>query len=256
MSQNAPILPEGYRLLHYDRIGSTNDEAKALARDGAANGTTVWADEQTSGRGRRGRRWVSPPGNLYLSLLLRPSVTPTCAAQLGFVTALALADAMAALAGPALDLRCKWPNDLLANRRKIAGILLESETTDSESIDFVVIGVGANLASMPGDVEYEATSLTAEGFPETTPAQLLEGFVRRFDSWMRRWRCDGFAPVRTAWLGRAACIGEPVRVRLERTNFLGRFLDLDEDGALLLDTAEGRRRIAAGEIFPIDTAAV
>ena len=251
MSEAQPILPETYRLLHYARIGSTNDEAKALARAGAAQGTLVWADEQTEGRGRRGRTWQSPPGNLYLSLVLRPGGPPARAAQLGFVTALALAESVEALTGPTLDLRCKWPNDLLANGRKLAGILLESETSDIDAIDFVVIGAGANLASRPDDVEYPATSLTEQGFPGITPARLLESFVRHVDSWAVRWQEDGFAPVRAAWLARAAGIGEAIRVRLERATVFGRFLDLDEHGALLLETAEGSRRIAAGEVFPM-----
>src|SRR5712691_2058769 len=94
MSDRAPALPEGFRLRHYATIGSTNEEAKALARAGAADGTLVWADEQTAGRGRRGRLWRSPPGNLYLSLVLRPDAAPPRAAQLGFVAALGLGDAL------------------------------------------------------------------------------------------------------------------------------------------------------------------
>ena len=165
MSGIAPLLPEGYRLLRYDTIGSTNDAAKALARAGAAEGTLVWAGEQTAGRGRRGRGWVSPPGNLYLSLIMRPAVAPARAAQLGFVAALALAEGVGALCGPALEIRCKWPNDILVAGRKLAGILLESEITDGDAIDFVVIGTGTNLASQPSGVEYPATSLAEQGFP-------------------------------------------------------------------------------------------
>jgi len=250
MSGIAPLLPESYRLLRYDTIGSTNDAAKSLARAGAAEGTLVWAGEQTAGRGRRGRGWVSPPGNLYLSLIMRPAVAPARAAQLGFVAALALAEGVGALCGPALEIRCKWPNDVLAAGRKLAGILLESEITDSNAIDFVVIGTGTNLASQPSGVEYPATSLAAQGFPGVAPEQLLQAYVRRFDFWARIWRTDGFAPVRRAWLARAAGIGKDIRVRLERMTLFGRFLDLDDDGALLIGMAEGPRRIAAGEVFP------
>ena len=195
----APSLPESYRLLRYDTIGSTNDEAKALARAGAPEGTLVWAGEQTAGRGRRGRGWVSPPGNLYLSLILRPAVAPARAAQLGFVAALALGEGLGALCGPALEIRCKWPNDILAAGRKLAGILLESEITDSNAIDFVVIGTGTNLASRPSDAEYPATSLAEQGFPGVTPEQLLQAYVRRFDFWARTWRTK--ASLRYAGLG-------------------------------------------------------
>jgi len=250
MSARAPALPEGFRLCHYATIGSTNDEAKALARAGAADGTLVWADEQTAGRGRRGRIWRSPPGNLYLSLVLRPDAAPSRAAQLGFVAALGLGDALQPLIGPALLLRYKWPNDLLANGRKLAGILLESETSASDRVDFVVVGIGVNIVSAPGDVEFPATSLVAQGVAGVTPPVLLEGFVRDFARWARCWREEGFAPVRAAWLAAASGLGERISVRFERSTLLGRFHDLDDDGALVLDATEGRRRIAAGDVFP------
>jgi BirA family transcriptional regulator, biotin operon repressor / biotin---[acetyl-CoA-carboxylase] ligase len=250
MSSIGPLVPEGYRLLRYDRIGSTNDEAKELARAGAAEGTLVWAGEQTAGRGRRGRLWQSPPGSLYVSLVMRPAVSPASAAQLGFVASLALAEGIGALCGPSLDVRCKWPNDILVAGRKLAGILPESEITDNETIDFVVIGAGANLASAPREVEYPATSLAEQEFPGIGPEQLLQAYVRRFDVLARIWRTEGFAPIREDWLARAAGLGEEIRVRLERATLFGRFLDLDEGGALLLGMAEGPRRIAAGEVFP------
>ncbi len=250
MSAPGPALPEAYRLHHFDAVGSTNDEAKALARHGAPEGALVWASEQTAGRGRRGRTWRSPPGNLYLSLVLRPDGAPPRAAQLGFVAALGLGDALAALAGPALQLRYKWPNDVLAQGRKLAGILLESETAASGRVDFVVVGIGVNLVFAPEDVEFPATSLAAEGVAGVTPAVLLEAFARHFEIWLRRWREEGFAVVRAAWLARASGLGAAIRVRLERTTLAGRFLDLDDDGALVLDGPEGRQRIAAGEVFP------
>jgi BirA family biotin operon repressor/biotin-[acetyl-CoA-carboxylase] ligase len=250
MTETVPTLPEGFRLHHFETLGSTNDEAKALARAGAPEGTLVWAGEQTAGRGRRGRTWRSPPGNLYLSLVLRPEGAPSRAAQLGFVAALGLGDALAALAGPALKLRYKWPNDLLVDGRKLAGILLESENAASDRVDFVVAGIGVNIVAAPEDVEFPATSLEAEGVATITPPVLLGGFARHFEIWGRRWREAGFAPVRAAWLARASGLGEPVRVRLERDMLFGRFLDLDDDGALVLEGEAGRRRIAAGEVFP------
>src|SRR5216684_5815114 len=108
MNARGSPLPDGYLLKRYEVVGSTNDEAKALARAGAPEGTLVWAGEQTAGRGRRGRIWLSPPGNLYLSVVLRPAGAPSRAAQLGFVAALGLGDALAAMVGPALAVRYKW----------------------------------------------------------------------------------------------------------------------------------------------------
>ena len=250
MNAPPPGLPEGFRLHRFETLGSTNDEAKRLARAGAAEGVLVWALEQTEGRGRRGRAWHSPRGNLYLSLVARPAAPPARAAQLGFVAALALGDALLALAGPGLPLRYKWPNDLLLGGRKLAGILLESEMASGDQVDFVVIGLGVNIAAAPRDVEYPAASLAAAGIAGVTPAGLLEAFARHFSIWLARWRGEGFAPVRVAWLTRASGLGEPVRVRLDHRSHQGRFFDLDDDGALLLDSADGRRRIAAGQVFP------
>ena len=248
---DAPLLPEWYRLHRFGSVGSTNDEAKTLARAGAPEGTLVWADEQSAGRGRRGRVWRSPPGNLYLSLVMRPGGTPADAAQLGFVAALGLGDGLDQICRPGLRLRYKWPNDLLAGGRKLAGILLESETAALDRVDFVVIGIGVNVASAPRDVEYPATSLADEGIAGVPPATVLAAFARHFADWVERWRRDGFAPVRAAWLGRAGGLGELIRVRLERHTLDGRFRDLDAAGALVLDTADGRRHITAGEVFPV-----
>ncbi|HTT78043.1 MAG TPA: biotin--[acetyl-CoA-carboxylase] ligase [Stellaceae bacterium] len=244
-------LPAFYRLVAFDRLGSTNDEAKRLARAGAAAGTLVWAGEQTAGRGRRGRQWVSPPGNLYLSLIARPGGPVAAAAQLGFVAGLGLGDAIRELAGPALPLAYKWPNDVLARGRKVAGILLESETGGGGTVDFVVIGVGVNILAAPENVEFPATSLAAEGCGNISASEFLATFVDRYELWAARWRSEGFVPIRAAWLERAAGVGDAIRVRLDRATLHGRFVDLDADGALLLDAADGRRRIAAGDIFPV-----
>jgi len=247
------VLPAPFWLIAHETIGSTNDEAKRMAREGAAEGAIVSAERQTAGRGRRGRAWVSPPGNLYASILLRPRCRAATAAQLGFVAALGLADAIGELA-PRVTLGCKWPNDLLANGKKVCGILLETEMASGDSPDFVVLGVGVNLASSPDDTPYPATSLVAEGAPGIAPLTMLTAFVRHFAQWLAVWRADGFAPIREAWLARAMGLGEPIQVRLERDTLDGRFLDLDDDGALLLGTSGGSRRIAAGEIFPAKAA--
>jgi BirA family biotin operon repressor/biotin-[acetyl-CoA-carboxylase] ligase len=241
-----PQLGDGYRLVSRGTVGSTNDEAKRLARAGAEEGTLVWAREQTAGRGRRGRPWASPPGNLYLSLVERPDCLADRAAQLGFVAALAVGDALR----PHCETACKWPNDVLAGGRKIAGILLESESGEGGALAYLVVGIGVNLASAPPDTEFPATSVLAESGRTVAPAAMLEAFADRFRGWATRWRDEGFAPIRAAWLQRAAALGEPIRVRLETATLHGRFLGIDEQGALLLDAAGGHRRIAAGEVFP------
>jgi BirA family biotin operon repressor/biotin-[acetyl-CoA-carboxylase] ligase len=252
MTKPQSRLPPGYRLIACDSVGSTNDEAKRLAHEGAAEGTLLWALEQTAGRGRRGRVWVSPPGNLYASLILRPDCPASRAAQLGFVAALAIGGALGAIC-PAPGVSYKWPNDVLINGRKVAGILLESELIGHDRPSFVVVGVGVNLAAAPQDTEFPATSLLQEGRGTVLPRVMLEGFVEHFQMWEMRWRKEGFAPVRAAWLAAAASArGEPIRLRLEAASLHGRFLDMDEDGALLLETAGERRHVSAGEVFLAD----
>ena len=243
-------VPSTYRLLRYETVGSTNDEAKRLARDGAEGGTLVWALEQTAGRGRHGRVWVSPRGNLYISVILRPRCPVGRAAQLGFVAALAVGDALATIFPRLERLSYKWPNDVLADGRKLAGILLESELYEGQVPEFVVVGIGINLVSSPPDPEFPATSIAEQGLEPVSAADALWEFARHFQAWVRRWREEGFAPVRAAWRARALSLGEPIRVRLEAATLRGRFLDIDQHGALLLEVAGELRHISAGEIFP------
>jgi BirA family biotin operon repressor/biotin-[acetyl-CoA-carboxylase] ligase len=181
---------------------------------------------------------------------MRPDCPANTAVQLGFVAALAVGSGLAALL-PLLDkLSYKWPNDVLLNGRKVAGILLESETTTLDSLAFLVVGVGINLATSPQNTEFPATSIVQQGLAEIPPAVMLQAFVERFQFWERRWRECGFTPVRAAWRPVATARGEPIRIRLEAATLSGRFLDIDEEGALVLD-AEGRcRHISAGEVFP------
>jgi BirA family biotin operon repressor/biotin-[acetyl-CoA-carboxylase] ligase len=245
-------LPPGYRLVFYDSIGSTNDEAKRLARDGAPAGTLVWALEQTAGRGRRGHAWVSPRGNLYASLIWRPDCPAIRAAQLGFVAALAVGRALGTIVPRVGLLACKWPNDVLINGRKVAGVLLETELDAARMPRFLVVGVGVNLASSPQNTEFPATSIVDEGLGAIPPEVMLEQFVQHFQAWELRWRTEGFAPVRAAWLAASAISpGELVRARLDTATLQGRFLDMDEDGALLLELAGERRSISAGDVFPV-----
>ena len=251
MNLPQPLLPSGYRLVFRETVGSTNDDAKGLARGGAEEGTIVWALTQTAGRGRRGRAWASPLGNLYVSLVMRPEGPPDRAAQLGFAAALAVAETLEELAPGLAHALCKWPNDVLIAGCKIAGILLESEMGEGAGLAFVVIGIGINLASAPRESEFPATSLAGEGGPPPASQTALEALARHFDAWARRWREDGFATLRAAWLTRAAGLGGEIRVRLETASLDGKFIDLDRDGRLVLEMADGlRHHISAGDVFP------
>ncbi len=249
-----PNLPAFFSLVALDSVDSTNLEAGRRARAGALEGTLVWAREQTSGRGRRGRRWASPRGNLYLSLLLRPRARPAEAAQIGFVAAAALAETLAGVLPSERRVSCKWPNDLLVDGAKIAGILLETEAP-GEELAALVLGVGVNLVSHPEGLPYPATSILAAGGKISAEA-LLEVLALKLEHWYTLWRRAGFAPVRRRWLDFATGLGAPVEVRLEGATLKGRFASLDSSGALELELAEGGRRlVTAGDVFyPAPTA--
>lgn len=244
-------LPPAYLLVTRETVDSTNEEAKRLAREGAEDGTLVWARSQTAGRGRGGRSWASPPGNLYFSLVLRPGCAPARAAELAFVAALGVGNALGSVLPPLSEVRYKWPNDVLLNERKVAGILLETESAAGGELDWLVLGIGINLASHPEDTDYPATDLEYETGVKQDPPEVLAAFARHFLVWVNRWLDEGFAPVRLAWKAQAMGIGARVRVRLPKETLRGKFVDLEPDGRLVLDLGRkgGVRRISAGDVF-------
>lgn len=238
----------GYRLIVRDAVGSTMEEARRALHDGDPGKLWIVAREQTAGRGRHGRRWGSPPGNLYASLLLTSPCEAALAPQLGFVAGLALHDAAASVAGlSAPRLALKWPNDLLVDRAKTAGLLLEGESRAGQ-FD-VVMGFGVNIASHPGDTPYPATCLkdhTPVATVETMLTALSEAWVTRLASWSRS---GGFGPIRADWLERAAFLGDTITIRLPEGPVTGRFTGLDPSGRLELEMAAGRRVIDAGDLY-------
>ncbi len=244
-----PRLPEFYSLIALESVGSTNDEARNLAGKGAPAGTMVWAKRQVAGRGRRGRVWHSPIGNLYCSVVLRPAVSPAVAAQLSFVAALALGEGLRDSLPSDAAARYKWPNDVLIDGKKFAGILLESQIGDKGVLDWVLIGTGVNVASFPSGTERPATSLEQAG-AGLSVADVLTAYARSLRSWLALWERDGFELVREVWLGRAVGLGEAIEVRLLPEGTLrGTFETLDASGALVLVTSHGRRLVSAGEVF-------
>jgi BirA family biotin operon repressor/biotin-[acetyl-CoA-carboxylase] ligase len=244
-------LSAGYRLTAYDCVDSTNERARQLAMEGAPDGTVVWAERQTAGRGRRGRQWQSPKGNLYCSVLVRPEMPAGQAAQFSFAAALALGDAVSGLVPENIELQYKWPNDLLLDGRKLAGILLESSGVAGGMLDWLVVGVGLNVAEFPEVTEgYPATSLREHGVDSISPQDILARYIAGFAHWRRQWQNEGLAALHDAWLYRAAMVGEQITVRLPDAEMQGRFEGLDDEGALLLRMADGTRRaIAAGDVF-------
>ncbi|HVJ40363.1 MAG TPA: biotin--[acetyl-CoA-carboxylase] ligase [Dongiaceae bacterium] len=238
-----------FHVEHYDLVDSTNDLARDRANAGAASGLVIRADRQNAGRGRRGRSWASPPGNLYCSLLLRLAQPPAAIATLSFVTVTALGDVLSDLL-PNRDVRHKWPNDLLVEGCKISGILLESAGAVTDGLPALVIGLGVNIVSHPDQTLYPVTDLAEQGAALISAADLLDRFLERFACHYAVWERGGFPAVLPAWRSRAIGIGSEIVVRLETETLTGTFLDLDRDGALLLDRpGMGVKRIAAGDIF-------
>jgi BirA family biotin operon repressor/biotin-[acetyl-CoA-carboxylase] ligase len=245
----APDLDGEALVTFLDEVDSTNAEALRRARAGARGPLWIAAAQQTAGHGRRGRAWISPPGNLYASLLLTDPAPSAAAPQLAFVAALAVHDACGALApGLAADLALKWPNDVLCRGAKIAGILIEGE---GEPVT-VAIGIGVNCRHHPSAVEHEATDFAEHGAAVAAPA-LLGALREAMATRLRQWdRGAGFAAIRAGWLARAGGIGRAIRVRLTEREASGHFEAIDEAGRLILRLGDGRREaISAGEVFPV-----
>lgn len=241
----------GYRILSYDSLDSTSTEAMRLSRAGGPGPLWVAAREQTAGRGRRGRNWVTIPGNLAASLLIRETLGPAEAAKLSFVAALAAWDACDALA-PGASLTLKWPNDLLADGRKLGGVLLESETQNGTLA--IVIGFGVNLAGSPVGMSFPAISLAELGHAvsaEAAFAALSDAWVAAFGLWRER----GFDEIRQRWLQRAEGVGAAASVVAGERVESGIFETLDVDGRMVLRLADGGvRLVSAGDVHFGDAA--
>lgn len=234
----------GYRLVRHDQIDSTNSEARRLAEAGEPGPVWITATRQTAGRGRRGRAWEQGDGNLAATLLIHPTGD---FAQLSFAAALAVAETAEAFA-PRAAITVKWPNDVLADGRKLAGILLESGL-NAQNQTWLAIGIGINLAGHPEGTEFPATSLAQLGVAVPSPQDALALLAARFAHWYDAWMNQGFETVRTAWLARAGGLGAPIRARLPHETRHGLFEGIDATGALLLNERGHVRAITAGEVF-------
>jgi len=235
---------------HVEAVDSTNAEALRRARAGERGPLWIVAREQSAGRGRRGRAWMSSTGNLHATLMLTDPAPAAAVAQLGFVAGLALHDAAVAVA-PALAslLALKWPNDLLCAERKIAGILIEGEGNPV----MVAVGIGVNCRHHPDATQIPATDFAAEG-ADVDAAALISHLAAAMQTRLAQWRRGaGFAGIRTAWLARAHGLAQPIHVRLAEREATGSFETIDETGRLMLRVENGGlEAIAAGEVFPLD----
>nr|WP_275116101.1 biotin--[acetyl-CoA-carboxylase] ligase [Aliiroseovarius subalbicans] len=233
-------------------VTSTNAEAARIAPD-LMGPEWILALEQTAGRGRRGRAWINPPGNFTATLVMRPAEPPQQVALRSFVASLALFDAFVAATGRTEPFALKWPNDVLLNGGKVAGILLESAGA-GQGVSHIAIGIGVNLVASPRPDQVEPGAVTPVNLMDevgvrVTPEDFLDLLAPAYARWEAAFTTYGFAPVRKAWLARAARLGEVITARTALADTEGRFDTVDDQGNLVLLTAQGRQVIPAAEIF-------
>lgn len=229
-----------WRLHVYESLASTSDLCRALAAEGEPDGFAVLARRQTAGRGSRGRDWVSEPGNFALSVLIRPSDRPREAGLWALLAGVAVAESLGRD-----DIVLKWPNDLLLDGAKCGGILVETSVGPTGGLDWMVIGMGVNLAGAP---EIVGRSLAATG-GDIAPESLAGRVLERLAYWRRLRLLEGWAPVRAAWLARAVPLGELMTWRQDDREIGGAFAGLGEDGSLLLATGGRVHAVSTGEIW-------
>ena len=237
-----------WRLRYFNTLSSTSDLCRSLAIAGEPEGLAVLADRQTAGRGSRGREWDSPAGNLYLSVLLRPKEHVSRVGQWSLLAGLALAEAIAPHVPDASALTLKWPNDLLLEGRKLAGILLDTLAGQTGAVAWLVIGMGANLVSAPR-LPDRTTAAVADVAAAPSAQNLATAVLARLDHWRRTRLLDGFAPIRAKWLEHAAAPGTRLTIRVGEHEVGGSFAGLGDDGSLLLQSGGRVHAFTTGEVL-------
>jgi BirA family biotin operon repressor/biotin-[acetyl-CoA-carboxylase] ligase len=239
-------------ILCFPEVDSTNNRAKTLAEAGAPEGTVVFAEAQASGRGRRGRAWFSRPGSgIYMSLVLRPDMPPVEAPRITLMSSVAVAEAL--IDAVSLEVKIKWPNDLLAGGKKIAGILTEI-STEMDSINYVIVGIGINVGHRPEDFPPDIRKTAGSIFSETgkTPprTELIRDVLFHFERDYLELQAKGFGQIRKRWSGLSGILGRNVVIDAPRGRIRGLAESVDDDGALLVRDRNGvLRRLFSGDVF-------
>ena len=236
---------KNFTIHQFAELGSTSAEAFKMAEARQIfDREVILADCQSAGRGRMDRIWSSPKGNLYFSLVLQPKVPVAEIAQISFVAIVALRQAVEELAQ--VNIQNKWPNDLLIEEKKVAGLLLESKI-NQQNCEFVILGIGVNIASSPSSAIFPASNLQ-EFKIETTPEILLQKFLDKFEIIYQNWQNFGFANVRNAWLSRDYKLKEKISVKEGEGKMEGIFEDMDKDGSLILLVEGVKKKITAADV--------
>ncbi|WP_240791107.1 biotin--[acetyl-CoA-carboxylase] ligase [Roseomonas sp. AR75] len=245
-AEGAAALPPGWRLRIEAELPSTSDLLQRLAAAGEPEGLAILARRQTAGRGRDGRSWQSPEGNLSISLLLRPDAPAAHAPRFALLGGVALAEALSAFLPDRDAIRLKWPNDLLLGGAKLAGMLCEGSAHDGR-IEWIALGLGANLAVAPAVPDRPTTCVAAyAAAPE--PEAVAVALIRAVAAWQHRLATEGIAPLLDAWQHRGPRPGTMLTLRTGAGETSGLYRGLDADGALLLETDGRTRRFATGEL--------
>ena len=239
----------GGNIHFYKEVDSTNDVARKLADEGAAEGTIVIAESQRSGKGRRGKKWISPSGGVWMTIILRPDVEPNKAPQLTLVAGVAVAETLDAECG--LDIGIKWPNDILIGDKKVSGILTEVKT-DLGQVDYALVGIGIDLNMdinlFPPEIRGGATSLKAELDREIKGAELVQRFLQRFEYYYGEFKEGNFREILNQWRRLSSTIGTYVEVHKKGRTVYGEAVGVNKDGKLILEMDDGSlRKIISGE---------
>lgn len=244
-------MPDGVGAVLFSSLESTNDTAREAFARGEIGPTWFAALEQTKGRGRLGRTWVSNGGgNLYTSLLFKPDVEPAELAALPFITSLAVRDALIKHGADGDSVQCKWPNDVLINEKKCAGILIETILSPKNTIDSVIVGIGINLNSFPDSAQFPPTSLLAEAGFAPQPDEFLATLAEVFIAHWLNWILNGFTVTASQWTDVAWGLGKRRSVETSAGSVDGTLIGLADDGALILKLDEGgEKRLYAGDVF-------
>jgi len=238
-------------IIYLNETDSTNTRAKELAAQGAPEGTIVIAEKQTSGRGRRGRSWFSPPGGgIYCSLILRPVLSPSETPRITLMTAVVAAETLISLVK--LKLRIKWPNDILVNGKKLAGILTEI-STEMDAVNYIVVGIGLNVNTqfedLPIEIKKTATSILIETGKRFPRVKLIQHYLKLYEKYYDMFKDNDFEPIMKRWRELADIIGKQIRVDVIGKTHIGKVVDVDNDGVLILKDDQGvLQRIFSGDV--------
>jgi BirA family biotin operon repressor/biotin-[acetyl-CoA-carboxylase] ligase len=208
---------------------------------------------QTAGKGRNKRLWVSDIGNMYISVLFRPNCNIFDAAQIGFLPVISAKETLQQLAGRSMNMRYKWPNDLLLNKKKVGGTLLEAGLDEETQLVWVVVGFGLNLKHFPSATFFPATSIQNETGLELKIEEVVELYLNNLSKLYSRWQKNGFDPVRKQWLSCGHALNDTLKIKLGNEEIVGSFRDLNKKGALVIETNDGLRHIAAGDVYLVPT---